>query len=496
RGAVTWGDGAIGVTGEVSATNSLVGSQAGDSVGSSGVMALSNGNYVVASSNWANGGASKAGAVTWGNGASGETTGLVSDANSLVGSRASDSVGSSGVTVLTNGNYVVASQSWDSDTATDVGAVTWGNGASGVTGAVSDANSLVGSTANDKVGANGVTALTNGNYVVRSSNWNNIGASKAGAVTWGNGEGGTVGEVSATNSLVGKTANDFVGSNGVTALTNGNYVVTSPNWDSDTATNVGAVTWGNGEGGTVGEVSKDNSLVGATAGDQVGNGYMMALANGNYVVGSVSWANIGASKAGAVTWGNGEGGTVGEVSATNSLVGTTADDEVGYNGVIELTNGNYVVLSDRWNNIGAANAGAVTWGNGEGGTVGEVSKDNSLVGTTADDRVGAMDEDPNNPTYLYKATVIALSNGNYVVASPDWNADTANTVGAVTWGDGVNGTIGEVSATNSLVGVTADDRVGSGDVTALTNGNYVVASPSWDNDGVLNAGAVTWGSGT
>ena len=38
-----------------------------------------------------------------------------------------------------------------------------------------------------------------------------------------------------------------------------------------------------------------------------------------------------------------------------------------------------------------------------------------------------------------------------------------------------------MSAANSLVGSTANDKVGNFGVTALTNGNYVVASPTWQN---------------
>ena len=45
-------------------------------------------------------------------------------------------------------------------------------------------------------------------------------------------------------------------------------------------------------------------------------------------------------------------------------------------GVIALTNGNYVVISSDWNN-----QGAVTWGNGTSGITGLVSISNSLVGT-------------------------------------------------------------------------------------------------------------------
>jgi hypothetical protein len=65
----------------------------------------------------------------------------------------------------------------------------------------------VGSTDFDLVGNAGVTPMSNGNYVVRSPNW----YFDRGAVTWGNGTSGVIGEVTAANSLVGSTYDDFVG---------------------------------------------------------------------------------------------------------------------------------------------------------------------------------------------------------------------------------------------------------------------------------------------
>jgi len=130
-------------------------------------------------------------------------------------------------------------------------------------------------------------------------------------------------------------------------LTNGNYVVASPNWDDPTGpiVNAGAVTWGNGAGGTVGLVTPGNSLVGGTTTDNVGIGLVTPLCNGNYVVRSQNWDNPTGPVAnvGAVTWGNGVGGTVGLVTTVNSLVGSTANDNVGL--VRALTNANYVVAS-------------------------------------------------------------------------------------------------------------------------------------------------------
>src|SRR5262249_4946445 len=159
---------------------------------------------------------------TWCNGTTG-LSGVISAANSLVGSSASDVVGGGsggGVTALSNGNYVVRSPQWDRGGGlTDVGAVTWCNGTTGVSGAVSITNSLVGCTVSDRIGADGVTALSNGNFVVASSSWDNGAIVNAGAATWCNGTTGVIGVVSAANSLVGSTTNDLVSSQGVTALT-------------------------------------------------------------------------------------------------------------------------------------------------------------------------------------------------------------------------------------------------------------------------------------
>jgi hypothetical protein len=525
-GAVTWGSGTMGVVGAISTANSLVGNTSGDYVGGySGVTALTNGNYVVVSSSWRNGALPEAGAVTWGNGTMG-ITGTISAANSLVGSNNWDRVGNGGVAVLVNGNYVVRSPDWDNGAATDAGATTWGSGTTGITGAVSVANSLVGSGSYDQIGYDDVIALPNGNYVVRSPEavtwgngtvgitgtvsttnslmgnsvgeesrvtvlpsgsylvrspyWDNSSASDAGAVTWGSGTMGITGIVSVTNSLVGSTTSDFVGSHDVTVLSNGNYLVSSPDWDDGAAANAGAVTWGNGTMGITGTISAYNSLVGTTD-DKVGFGDATALPNGNYVVESPYWHNGAAAYAGAVTWGSGTTGITGTVTVTNSLVGSTTEDGVG--GVTALSNGNYVMSSPLWDNGTEANAGAVTWGSGTMGITGTIAITNSLVGSTFADRVGSDD-------------VTVLANGNYVVSSSSWNNGAVSYAGAVTWGSGTTGITGVVSAANSLVGNTIDDRVGNGGVTALTNGNYVVSSYYWDNGATADAGAVTWGSGT
>jgi hypothetical protein len=476
-GAVTWVDGATGRPGLVSASNSLVGTTDFDVIGIGCVTALRNGNYVVVSPAWDNGAATDAGAVTWGSGTAG-VFGPVSALNSVVGSTAFDVVGIFGIAELTQGNFVVSSPLWDYGSVADVGAATFVNGATGFAGAVTDGNSLVGSTAGDLVSFDGITALANGNYVVRSATWDDDAAADVGAVTWGSGSTGIAGIVSAVNSLVGTTTGDVIGIARTRGLSNGNYVVASPLWDGPLAADVGAVTWGNGATGTVGAVTEANSLVGKTLGDHVGGDSLSLLTNGNYVVASTEWDGADVD-VGAATWGNGASGTTGEVNASNSLVGSTAGDNVG-NRVTALSNGNYVVASSRWDGA-AVDAGAATFGNGSTGLFGAVSPANSLVGSVLNDRVG-------------QGNVTALTNGNYVVESQRWNGAGSNR-GAVTFGSGSTGVTGEVTASNSLIGSRNGDRVGVGGVTALPNGNYVVLSPSWR--GVApDSGAATWGSAT
>jgi hypothetical protein len=489
--------------------SSIRGSTANDRVGDGGVVVLANGNFVVRSAYWNNGAASQAGAVTWGSALNGFISSVVSPGNSLVGASAGDRVGGdntfAGLTVLTNGNYVVSSPFWDDpgSLATDVGAATLCFG-SGTVGVVQSSNSLVGSSTDDHVGLS-VTRLTNGNYVVGSKEWDlaSLSAGDAGAVTWrdGNTSNGTLGAVvDQSNSLIGRSGGDLVGA-GVFPLTNGNYVVSSPTWDNwnmPMVTDAGAVTWGSGSGPTTGVVSQNNSLIGVTAGDNVGGGSgsgVVPLTNGTYVVASPLWDNPISATAdvGAVTWCTGTAPTVTTVSLGNSLVGTTANDRVAgsnfgpHTGVVALTNGNYVVASPYWNSVAPATAdvGAVTWCNGGTGRIGTVSPSNSLIGTTTGDSVGFG-------TLFGSKAITPLINGNYVVASSSWNSPSVQFAGAITWGNGASGTTGTVSSTNSLVGGFIGD-LNEALVTPLANGNYVVSMNTWDSvsPSISNAGAVT-----
>jgi hypothetical protein len=492
-GAVTWASGSTGRVGVVSSANSLVGGATGDEVGdingSNAVFGLPNGDYVVLSPTWRNGGtaSSLAGAATWVNGSTG-LSGLVTAANSLVGNQSGDEVGLDGVTMLTNGNYVVVSGQWRGGGSPNngLGAVTWVNENTGLVASVSAANSLVGSHAGDQVGEdnnlNDVLAFANGNYLVFSPDWANGSATQAGAVTWGKGtSGGTTGVVSNLNSLVGTQIGDQVGIYGAQVLGNGKYVISSPFWARGGQSNAGAATFANSASAITGIVTVSNSLVGSHTNDEVSNYGIGVLSNGNYVVVSPFWANSGAGNAGAVTWGNAATGVTGPVSPANSLVGSHANDSVGGAGItpLNVANGAYLVRSPNWKNSGAASAGALTWAIGTSAVTGPVSPLNSLVGDLANDRVGSDS--------------IALPNpGAFVAGSSHWHGDR----GAATWGNASTGLVGPITSGNSLVGGQAGDRVGSaGIITGFINGNYVVESPLWANNLIVQAGAVTWGNG-
>ena len=474
-GAVTWCNAATGVSGYISAANSLVGNKTNDRIGFR-LTELTNGNFVTSSMYWGNGTATNAGAVTWVSGTTG-LTGIVSASNSLVGSKKDDEVYLS--YILKNGNYVVCSPKWDNGTIVDAGAATWGNGSTGVVGAINSSNSLVGLKTNDKVG-NKITALINGNYVITSSFWDAGSIVDAGAVTWGNGTTGIAGYISSTNSLIGSKNNDKLGADfAALALSNGHYLVQSPNWDSGNIADAGAATWGDGNAGVNGEINSSNSLVGSTAFNKVGL-KLQNLGDGKYAVISEEWSMESLSFVGAVTWSLGTTGIVGFVSAANSLVGATAGDKVGSGGVVVLTSGNYVVLSKSWIN-GGQYVGAATFINTNNPLTGPVTLSNSMVGTTSED--------------FFLIRVYALTNGNYVIGLPQWDNGTEVNAGAVFWGDGNVGVTGVISSSTALIGIKEGDQVGN-TISPLKNGNYVVASTVWDNGAIVNAGFVRWVDGS
>jgi hypothetical protein len=550
-GAVTWGSGVSGVSGNITSSNSLVGTKKHDFVAVY-VKALRSGNYVVGSPFWDNGDIIDAGAVTWGDGDS-ALNGHISVESSLIGSSEHERVGDQ-IVRLRNGNYVSVNGATENEYGGDcdncVLSVTWADQGEGIAGQVSSSNSLmsVGSSRAAKV-----FPLRNGNYVVSRPGWSRDGLEKVGAVTWGNGLSGVIGEMSAGNSLIGTLGGDNVGGY-VIDLPNGNFVVLSQRWNGGR----GAATWGDGLLGAVGEVSPENSFTGPAEYTQglgqwgvielVGGNYLVTsyiksqggtvhsgqmitwgdgasksageistsnsfftighsdpvipLPNGNYIILQETWsAGAGAPSVGAVTWGDGSVGVFGSASTLNSLVGRNDNDLRAL--VFESNeDGNYVVSSPLWDSDQAVDVGALTWVNGATGLVGPITPENSLIGLTTGDCIGGvvnachgLGTGNNGSEYERRDNgVHRVGNGNFVVASPLWNNDTTADVGAVTWIDGKTGRIGTVTNQNSLVGSTTGDQIGER-VEVFRDGNYVVISEKWDSGNLEDAGAVTWADG-
>ncbi|MFZ9793126.1 MAG: beta strand repeat-containing protein, partial [Gemmataceae bacterium] len=486
-GAVTFGSGITGVRGVVSSSNSLVGTNSNDSVGTS-LRLLPNGNFLVTSDNW-NG---TAGAFTWVDGNVG-LTGAVSSANSLVGSYPGDTA-QFNISILENGNYVINVPNWDGFSSatgriTDVGASFWANGWTGLSGVISAANSLVGSSAYDQVGLN-ITNLANGNYILPNTKWDNgTKAVDVGAVTWVDGNRGITGTITSANSRLGTTANQY-DSFQVVTLSNGNYVILAPKWDNGNVLDAGAVTFANGSQPLTGTISSANSLVGTTA-NQFSFAQVKALSNGNYVVYTPLWDSSTTVDVGALTWGSGTTGVTGTISSSNSLVGSKQDDfltisnqeKVYTNNPTELIgNGNIVFVFNNLDNGSVADAGAVVWMSGSQPTTGVIGSNNSLVGSKTGD--------------LFGASINRLPNGNYVVASTFWDNGSVVDAGAVTWGNGSTGIFGSISSSNSLVGTT-DTKLSSIRFNLLEgSSNYLISNPTGTVNGIAGAGFVTWANGT
>lgn len=462
-----------------SLVSTLTGATVGDCIGSHGIFEVGDGNFIVLSPGYRHQGIQAAGAVTWVDGESG-LSGQVSADNSLVGSSVDDQVGHArGIRVLGNGNYVVQIAQWDNGDLVDAGAVVWADGNLGITGPVSAENALVGTRSHDAVGASeGLSAtiaeLPGGDFVILSALVDAHDAANVGAVTFASGTSGVRGEVGIGNSLLGTRSGDRVGAGGIAVFPDGRFVVVSPDVDSADAPDVGALTWIAGPEQLKGTVNPENSLFGMHAGDRLGTGRVLVLANGNLAVGV---PQFGPEDVGAVWLLQAEALPTGVIDPAAALRGSQPGDRVGSE-VKALPNGHFVTATRSWRNGDAGNAGAVTWVDGWNGLAAEVGPGNSLVGSRFGDTLAERVE--------------VLPSGHYVVVSPYWSSPTVSRVGAVSVGDGLGGLVGPVSATNSLVGAQSSDLVGYGYVTVLANGNFAVLSPRWRNGAAFMAGAVTW----
>ena len=503
-GALTWYDTTTGLlangaapVGTINASNSLVGSKAGDNIAANYPTYLWTGsgyNYAVSSPLWDNGAAVDAGAITF-FGDSG-ITGAVSAANSLVGTHADDGVdlGLQFVGITTGGAYayLATAPGWNQER----GALTWFSSSAPVVGAIGADKSLLGSTASDSQDRS-VSSLYTGNgsyvYAVLLPGWDNLEyeAANAGLMTLFNGGtgeflsgGALIGTLDSSNSLVGTHRNDRVGLAGISdPAWNGSndyaYLLHTANWNSRT----GAVTRFEATRGIVGEIGSDNSLLGDRGGDGLDSS-LSSLGNGRFLLLSPNWDNLAIKNAGAATWINAAANTLADgspltgaiVGASNSLIGDQSNILIG-SGTVDNLNGTMQILRNpHWSDGNGADMGALTLFNRDtgAGLVGVLNSDNSLVGQTANDLIG-------------DSGISYLGANKVLIISSDWDDGQTTDAGAATVFDVDSGISGSLNGNGSLVGTQSGDRIGSGGITSVGNG-WLLASPEWN----AGSGALTW----
>lgn len=295
---------------------------------------------------------------------------MISQANSLTGTKVNDYVGNGGVTALSDGSYAVMSTVWNNESVQGVGALTWMRGGAKGVAIVSTNNSFIG-TEEHPCNILIVVPLANANFVVQCIAF----GSRNGSVTLGSGTDGLSGTASPTRSLM-------VSGTLVVALSDGNYAVASTESVAGT-TKIGSVTWGDGDTGTVGNISAANSFFLSDAGDYIDGLDLKPVGNGNYVVANPFKDVDGRFNAGSVTWLKSGSPSTGTASSANSLVGSSSNDRIGADRIDTFANGDYVVSSPFYDRRPLINSGAHTLARGNGPIVGVIDDTNSVRGFSA-----------------------------------------------------------------------------------------------------------------
>lgn len=434
---------------------SIYGNSANDQLGSRSITVLANNNYVIATQFDDEGGVVDAGSVRLVDGSTGLQIGAT-----LAGDVAGDKLGSSSITPLANNNYVIASQSDNEGGVVRAGSVRLVDGSTGL----QIGTTLAGDVERDNLGSRAVIALSNNNYVIASPSDNDAGIVNAGSVRLMNGSTG----VQIGTTLAGDVTNDYLGSDGITVLSNNNFVIASGSDNEGGLTFAGSVRLVNGSTG----LQIGATLAGDVAGDSLGVTGITALGNNNYVIASQSDDENGIVDAGSVRLVNGTTGIQIGVTLTGSVEG----DSLGINGITALGNNNFVIASPYIDVGGIINAGTVALVNGSTG----VPIGFRQTGNVENDQLGSG-----------SGGITALSNNNYVISAAFKDEGGVVDAGSTRLMDGTTG----IQIGTTLVGDVANDRLGSL-VVALNNSNYVIGSDFDDEGGIVNAGSVRLVNGT
>jgi len=254
--------------------------------------------------------------------------------------------------------------------------------------------------------------------------------------------------------ISGDNSGDGLGSGGVIALPNGNYVIGSPS-DNVGLTDNGSVRLVDG---VTGVEIPGGLIVGDNAGDSLG--FVTALPNSNYVISAMADDVVGpVVDAGSVRLVDGVTGAQIGVA----IEGDNASDQLGFGDTIALANNNFMVASI-FDDVGLANNGSVR-----------------LISGTTGLEIGVITGDDANDQLGFSVNgITALANNNFVIASQLDDEGLADN-GSVSL---INGVTGVPVGGGTITGSTTNDQLGSGGIFALTNNNYVIVSPLDDEVGV------------
>jgi filamentous hemagglutinin family protein len=428
---------AVPLSGTIGSANALVGTHAGDRIGS-GYLNFSGSYADFLDGQW-NGGRGVRGFITYGQALTGTVDAPTSGLNAVLGTAAGD-LASSIVLEPSDDKRVLIASNYGGGK----GAIATLDLSAGVPGAITlDAtNALVGATAGDHIGSSGYNTWGSNGYMIGSPSW----SSSTGALTFSDASGlfGT-GVIGSSNSLVGSAAGDAVGSNiyDITRFGNGKLLLIHRQWGAGTTgSGKGALTLLQSPAQASGVIDASNSLVGANAGD---GAYFYVTAYSDS--GSTYYYDPKTRAVVSNPYFNGNRGMVtlidsslssspaGVIGAANSLVGSTAGDQVGTS--VDVMPDGIFVRSPQWSGA----KGAITYGSLSSLPVGEVSAANSLVGAQTGDQLGS--------SYLYR-TEYRDTNYYYTVSSY-----LSGGLGGVTFMP-LTGATGTLSLSNTVFGTAGE----------------------------------------
>ena len=429
------------------------------------IIGLPNGNFVIASLLNDIGGIVNAGSVQLIDGVTGQQ----------IGSEITGDSESSILLVpqtLANSNYIVAADSEDIGGITDAGSVRLIDGSSGsqignrftgdndsdFLGRADIGSNIVipGTTGSIVIPSGGIKILANDNFVIASARDDVAGIVNAGSVRLVS----SITGLQIGPTLAGNNDADHLGSGNVVSLSNGNYVVVSPNDDVNGIEDAGSVRLFSGATG----IQIGNTITSMTTGDQVGLNGVTELAGNRFVVASSREDVAGIVDAGRVSLFDADTG----VQIGPGVAGDAMDDQLGSSQIIALPNGNHVVVSPMDDINAIPDSGSVRLIGTDG-----VPFSSIFSGDNFSDNIGS-------------GRNMALPNGNFVIVSPRDQIALFSDAGSVQLVNGVTG----LPIGTPYTGNKALDQIGSGGVTVHDNSNYLIQSSLDDVGGNIDAGSI------